>query len=285
MNQAELDFYNMFSDIRVANREEDMFGHFDFVIDKCIKVDVKGAKRINRNDLYTNHSIHYIEFINVRGAKGWISGEADYIAFEYYNYFVFVTRQAILDLCKEKVIDKSIYNTKELYKLYSRNGRLDVMTLVPTIDLIKISSFSLTKNKINMIPKKVEFNEGSNEQEAFLKCKQMYAMFQELVSENIDCTIQDDVVNHLSAMAGALGDAVMCKARLDNLTDKLSMKAMMNIKDVECSPNERKVLLAFSIGDCSFYNNVMGLLITEAHYKIDILRNCLSYRKTELSLK
>lgn len=136
-----------------------------------------------------------------------------------------------------------------------------------------------------MIPKKVEFNEGSNEQEAFLKCKEMYAMFQEIVSTSVDCTIQDDVVNHLSIMTGALGDAAMCKARLTDLTDKLSIKAMMNIKDIESSPNERKVLLAFSIGDCSFYNNVMGLLITEAHYKIDILRNCLSYRKTELSLR
>jgi hypothetical protein len=136
-----------------------------------------------------------------------------------------------------------------------------------------------------MIPKKVEFNEDSKEQEAFLKCKEMYAIFQAVVAESIDCSVKDDIINHLSVLTGMLGNAAMCKARLEDLTDKLSMKAMMNIKDVEASPNERKVLLAFSIGDCSFYNNVMELLIREVHYKIDILRNCLSYRKTELPLK
>jgi hypothetical protein len=59
----------------------------------------------------------------------------------------------------------------------------------------------------------------------------------------------------------------------------------MNLKDEEGSANERKVMLAFAIGDCSFYNSVMELLIKEAHYKIEILRSSLSYCKSELNIQ
>jgi hypothetical protein len=148
MNQAEIDFFNMFDDIKKSDRDSDMFGHYDFIIADKTKVDVKGAKKINRHDQSPNHDIHYIEFRNVRGNKGWVYGEADYIAFEYYDTFLLVKRESIIELCKSKILDKSIKNYKSIYGLYSREGREDLITLIPTKDLIDISTRILYKNKL-----------------------------------------------------------------------------------------------------------------------------------------
>tara|TARA_B110000503_G_C6965129_1_gene336787 strand:+ start:83 stop:493 length:411 start_codon:yes stop_codon:yes gene_type:complete len=135
-----------------------------------------------------------------------------------------------------------------------------------------------------MIPVKVEFNLDSQEATEFKKCKDMYNTYQSCIAKEVDCSNPVAIVQHLAEIAGVLGMGAVCKARLEYLTDKLSTKALMNIRDVEGSANERKVMLAFSIGDCSFYNNVMELLIKEAHYKVEILRTSLSYCKSELSL-
>ena len=136
-----------------------------------------------------------------------------------------------------------------------------------------------------MKPITVKFNEGSFEEKQFNHCKDMYAKFQECVSKQIDCSDPAQIVEHLGEISGMLGMGAICKATLEYLTDKISVKALMNIKDEEGSANERKVMLAFAIGDCSFYNNLMELLIKEMHYKIEVLRTSLSYCKSELNLQ
>lgn len=135
-----------------------------------------------------------------------------------------------------------------------------------------------------MKPLTVKFNEGSFEERQFNHCKDMYAKFQECVSKQIDCSDANQIVEHLTELTSMLGMGAVCKATLEYLTDKLSVKALMNLKDEEGSANEKKVMLSFAIGDCSFYNNVMELLIKEAHYKTEILRSSLSYCKSELAL-
>ena len=136
-----------------------------------------------------------------------------------------------------------------------------------------------------MKPITVKFNEGSFEESQFNTCKDMYAKFQACVSKQIDCSDPAQIVEHLGEISGMLGMGAVCKATLEYLTDKISVKALMNIKDEEGSANERKVMLAFAIGDCSFYNNLMELLIKEMHYKIEVLRTSLSYCKSELNLQ
>lgn len=135
-----------------------------------------------------------------------------------------------------------------------------------------------------MKPVKVSFNEGSQEEKLFMDSKKNYATIQAIVNKKIDCSNPQEIVNHLSEITSIQGTAAYTKAQLEYLTDKLATKALMNIKDEEGSANERKVMLAFAIGDCSFYNNVLELLIKEMHYKIEILRTSLSYCKSELSL-
>lgn len=131
----------------------------------------------------------------------------------------------------------------------------------------------------------VTFNAGSVEEQQFNACKDMYAKFQQSVSKQIDCSDPNQIVEHMTELTSMLGMGAVCKATLEVLTDKLSVKALVNLKDEEGSANERKVMLAFAIGDCSFYNNVMELLIKEAHYKTEILRSALSYCKSELNLQ
>ena len=136
-----------------------------------------------------------------------------------------------------------------------------------------------------MKPINVAFNSGSNEEKLFLDSKKNYAAIQAVVSKRIDCSNPQEIVNHLSEITAVQGMAAYTKAQLEYLTDRLSMKAMMNIKDEEGSANERKVMLAFAVGDCSFYNQVIELLIKELHYKVEILRTSLSYCKSELTLQ
>ena len=136
-----------------------------------------------------------------------------------------------------------------------------------------------------MKPVIVTFNPGSNEENLFLDSKNNYSSIQAIVSKKIDCSNPQEILNHLSEITAVQGLAAYTKAQLEYLTDRLSMKAMMNIKDEEGSANERKVMLAFAVGDCSFYNQVIELLIKELHYKIEILRTSLSYCKSELNLQ
>lgn len=135
-----------------------------------------------------------------------------------------------------------------------------------------------------MKPINVKFNEGSHEEQLFNDSKRNYASVQAVVSKKIDCSNPQEIMAHLSEITAVQGLAAYTKSQLEYLTDRLSMKAMMNLKDEDGSANERKVMLAFAIGDCSFYNNVMELLIKELHYKVEIMRSALSYCKSEVSL-
>ena len=119
-----------------ATTHENIHEHWD-VRDEEFKYDVKAMKRWNRGDSEPTDRIHYIELKNVQGNKGWLYGDADYIAFETRAHWVLVSRPRLQEWTDS--IDKPVSNKKEIYKLYSRPGRADVMTIVPTMDLIAIS--------------------------------------------------------------------------------------------------------------------------------------------------
>lgn len=134
--KSEEEFYSLFKteNKRLATDYEDKFLHFDMIIDD-IKIDVKGLKKRNRGDSTANSEIHWVEFQNVHGNVGWAKGEADKIAFETLNGYLIINRLDLYEFCKRKIIDKKIYNKKEIYKLYQRSNRKDVITLVLTSDL------------------------------------------------------------------------------------------------------------------------------------------------------
>jgi hypothetical protein len=89
-----------------------------------------------------------VEIKGVNNSKGWLyGGKADYISFETIDYWLVVNREKLKQFISEKCKDKiKALNTKDaLYKLYTRDGRNDVITRVKTIDLIYIADKMLKK--------------------------------------------------------------------------------------------------------------------------------------------
>ena len=134
----------VFSTVEYATKEEDIYDHWD--IKMSIKVDVKAMKKVNRSDETPNENIHYVELKNVHGKKGWLYGDADYFAFETCDYFILVSKVKLQEFIANKCKTKELSSYPQLYKLYSRDKRQDVITLVKTIDLIFISDKIIEKN-------------------------------------------------------------------------------------------------------------------------------------------
>lgn len=99
---------------------------------------MKSLKKHNRNDVVFDDSIHWIELQNVNGKKGWLYGKAKYIAFETNTSWIIVSRVKLINWIDNKIVDKTISNSKELYKLYRRSGRLDIIIKILTDDLKEI---------------------------------------------------------------------------------------------------------------------------------------------------
>jgi hypothetical protein len=93
------------------------------------KIDVKAIKKNDEN-------IHFVEFRNVQGKKGWLYGDADGFAFETEDYWIEVKKEDLQDFVHKKCIDKT--KGWGVYELGSRKGAKDLITKVKTIDLCYI---------------------------------------------------------------------------------------------------------------------------------------------------
>lgn len=132
---------------RFSDEDEDIKEHWDIEIDGY-KYDVKGLKKVTRNDYFYSEDFHFIELKNVNGDNGWLFGDADYFAFETNYYWVIVNDVRLKKLVKDKCKNKVVKNVDEsLYCLYKRKGRDDLMTMFKTIDLMVISETILSKKK------------------------------------------------------------------------------------------------------------------------------------------
>lgn len=141
--EVESQFLKLFNDAYPASEEEDIKGHVDVKI--AVGVDVKGLKRVNRSDQETNEHIHWIELKNVNSKKGWLYGDADFFSFEIQNYWIVVDKYDLQKLIAEKCKGKIRVAKPELYKLYQRKDRKDLITLVTSYDLCYISSKIIKK--------------------------------------------------------------------------------------------------------------------------------------------
>ncbi len=141
---SELEFFSLFENSTWSTEQEDMFQHIDLRIDE-MTVDVKGLKKTNRGDSNVDASIHWVEFQNVNGDKGWIYGQATHIAFEIVDAYILLEREVLYNFCKEKIVDRKVKDTKGLYTLYRRKGRNDVITMILTEDILKLPHVILNK--------------------------------------------------------------------------------------------------------------------------------------------
>lgn len=122
--------------VYLSTLQEDMIGHYDFMHGGK-KVDVKALKKLNRFDGQPQEDIHYVELTNVRGDTGWLYGEADYFAFEAFKFWSFVEREALQAFVKEYCTETSPH--KSMYKLFTREGKKDIITQVKMLDIMALS--------------------------------------------------------------------------------------------------------------------------------------------------
>lgn len=146
--QKEVEFAQQikkFGTVTEATREEDMFEHWDIKLET--KIDVKALRKTRRGDKDTDENIHWVELKNVNGELGWLYGKAHCFAFEIIDYWIIVDKINLQEFIKEKCKDKIKTETPALYKLYTRRGRSDIITLVKTIDLLYIASKIIKKEQ------------------------------------------------------------------------------------------------------------------------------------------
>jgi len=137
--------------IEPASEDSNKNEHFDYVMSKdarSLRVEVKSRKRMGRKDSDVQDEHVWIELHGVRkDDQGWLYGKADLISFELKNSFRIVRRTDLLDLIQRLVdFNARVEESKEaLYKLYSRSGRSDSLTIIRAEDLLKITSLEWTK--------------------------------------------------------------------------------------------------------------------------------------------
>ena len=123
-----------------ASKGGNIEDHYDYEISKDslrFRVDVKGKKRVSRKMKNVQDDLVWVEFRTVRDTKGWLFGNADLIAFENQNGFKIVERKTLVRVINKHVkihikVDKP---EDALYKVYTRKGRPDEITMIKASDL------------------------------------------------------------------------------------------------------------------------------------------------------
>jgi hypothetical protein len=122
----------------------DMFDHWDVrhtdKIGRVTLFDVKATP--NKKSVPYKNNMRWCEVSNVRGDAGWLNGKADYIAFEDDSHWIFVNREKLLKqvtILTSGNTFKGEFKTKPVpYRWHTREGRDDLVTLVPVADLISL---------------------------------------------------------------------------------------------------------------------------------------------------
>lgn len=121
-------------DARKSNYHEDVYMHIDFWHDDK-GVDVKGNNLPNEI---------WVEFKNVRGDKGWLFGDAEWIAFDMPEVcgFVVVDRVDLKDWCRDNIDFSALVDKADAYRrCYSRKDREDLITKLVLGDLQELNSY------------------------------------------------------------------------------------------------------------------------------------------------
>ncbi len=142
---VEQQFASILSGAVFATIKQDIHEHWDVMDEMGVKYDVKGMKKYRRSDDKPTDRLHWIELRNVNGDDGWLYGLADVIAFETRKWWVMVNREDLSQFVDGFLEGGYPLQKPEPYKLYQREGRRDLLTIVPTVDLLFIASKVLVK--------------------------------------------------------------------------------------------------------------------------------------------
>ena len=89
--------------LRDATRSE-QYAHIDYVLkglhpvskkEITVTVDVKARKKSNRKNAHPDDKWAWLEMVNVQGKRGWVYGDAHFIAFERAKDFVVIKRKSL----------------------------------------------------------------------------------------------------------------------------------------------------------------------------------------------
>jgi len=130
--------------IKFASSTEDRLEHWDISY-LGIKVDVKGQRKLYRQDSAPTPDFHWIEFRNVNGETGSLYGAADLFAFELDLSYLCIQRQILQKFIEDRCKEKKQMQNREPYTIYRRDGRKDILTLARSLDLAQISDFIVKK--------------------------------------------------------------------------------------------------------------------------------------------
>jgi penicillin-binding protein-related factor A (putative recombinase) len=120
---------------------KEQFEHIDYILEvdgREIFLDVKSRKKVTRYDDNVIDDKIWVEFKNVSGNKGWLYGASDIIVFERKDDYVLVSRKKLLEYCDNKIDKTKIVSEARnaLYKIYTRDGRRDAISMIEMDGLI-----------------------------------------------------------------------------------------------------------------------------------------------------
>lgn len=128
-----------------SNKSDNIKEHIDFIINRngeYLGVDVKG---LNKADCI------WVELRNVQGKPGWIYGGADYIAFDMVDMkgFAIVSRSELAEQVSRVTKAEFVSKNEAKHKLYTREGRYDVITQMVWNDVFYLKSFRFLNYAVN----------------------------------------------------------------------------------------------------------------------------------------
>jgi hypothetical protein len=133
---------------RHATKFEDMWLHWDVMFDTpngCKTIDVKAHKHEYRDGPFLKNWF-WVEWKNVRGNDGWLYGQSDYIAFQYFNKWYIYKTNNLKGVCELLVdFERTASRPSEAdYAVYTRRDRKDQTSLIMISDLKRIEEFVWT---------------------------------------------------------------------------------------------------------------------------------------------
>lgn len=141
------------NDVTLATKVQDMYEHWDVegklksvINSPKLKFDVKAIKNVTKDQVQDECT--WIEGTNVVGDDGWIKGKADFIVFERTDTWLVVDRKELLAFIQYKLKQNNYQKGKGIYKIYTRDGKDDKITLVPFDDIKTLGEvYELTKKR------------------------------------------------------------------------------------------------------------------------------------------
>jgi hypothetical protein len=126
-----------------SSKQDDMYKHIDFYVTTDngeMSVDVKHSSDVE---------CIWVELKNVRGAIGWLYGEATHICFDVplINKLVMVERLDLQRYIHENCQKVFVPKAEAYLKLYTRQGRSDIITSISIIDLFYLNTLKIYRHE------------------------------------------------------------------------------------------------------------------------------------------